>query len=136
MFTYSTKIRLRDTDATGVLYFADQFKIALEAFEEYLEQFGYSLNELIHNSDYLLPIVHAEGDYFAPLLVGSCIEVVLQVAKIGNTSFTLGYTFFDRETQQEVGKVTIVHVCVTKQMRTSHPIPEHLLELLRKIKTV
>ena len=33
MFIYRTHLRLRDTDATGVMYFSEQFKFALEAFE-------------------------------------------------------------------------------------------------------
>ena len=37
MFIYRTQIRLKDTDATGVLYFSEQYKFALEAFEEFLK---------------------------------------------------------------------------------------------------
>lgn len=134
MYIYNTTIRLRDTDATGVLYFTEQFRIALEAFEEYLKSSNYSLGVLVHNSDYLTPIVHVEGDYYAPLLVGDDIRVSLEVSKIGNSSFTLFYRLFKSE--KEVGKVSIVHVCVSKEMKTSHPLPDHLLSLLRKIHTV
>jgi YbgC/YbaW family acyl-CoA thioester hydrolase len=131
MFTYSTSIRLRDTDATGVLFFTEQFRIASEAFEEYLEQSGFTLGKLIHESDYLIPIVHVEGDYFGPLLVGDPIIVLLEVSKIGNSSFTLHYQLIKEE--EKVGEASIVHVCVSKEMKASHPIPDDLLSLLRKI---
>jgi 1,4-dihydroxy-2-naphthoyl-CoA hydrolase len=132
MHTYRTTITLRDTDATGVLYFTEQFRICLEAFEDYLKSSGYSLRELIHQSDFLIPIVHVEGDYFAPLLVGEAITVSLEVAKIGNSSFTLHYCLMNAE-KRKVGEAFIVHVCTHKEMKTSHPLPEHLLALLKKI---
>ncbi len=131
MFTYRTKIRLKDTDATGVLYFSEQFKLALEAFEEFLASQGFSLRELL-NSSYLMPIVHAEADYSAPLKVGDPLEISLQVAKLGTSSITLQYALFDPDRKIPVGRVEIVHVVVDREKGISVPIPDFLRKLLEQ----
>jgi YbgC/YbaW family acyl-CoA thioester hydrolase len=128
MFIYRTTVRLKDTDATGVLYFSEQFKFCLEAFEEFLKEAGYPLQKLIHTSPYLIPIVHAEGDYFAPLLVDDEIEVHLSVSRIGTSSFTLSYLLHKQNAP--VGKVSIVHTSMSRSTKKSIPLPQELLDLL------
>ena len=129
MFLYRTQVRLKDTDATGVLYFTEQFRMALEAFEEFLKERGFSLKQLL-DSSYLMPIVHAEGDYFAPLIVGDELEISLKVAKLGTSSVTLECSFYDPHRKMDVGKVRIVHVVVDKEKRIPLPIPNFLRMIL------
>ncbi len=129
MYIYKTQVRLRDTDATGVLYFAEQFRMALEAFEEFLKDRGFSLNQLL-GSEYLMPIVHADADYFSPLVVGDEVEISLRVVKLGTSSITLESHFHDPQRKINVGKVQIVHVVVDRESRTSVPIPDFLRALL------
>ncbi len=132
MFTHSTLISLRDTDATGVLYFTEQFRIALEAFESYLKTSGLSIGKLIETTDFLLPIVHAEGDYLSPLQAGDEVDINLKVLKIGTSSFTLHYTLTSSD-KKKVGEATIVHVTISRESKKSIPIPEPLLGLLKKL---
>ncbi len=129
MYVYKTQVRLRDTDATGVLYFSEQFRMALEAFEEFLKERGFSLNQLM-GSEYLMPIVHAEGDYFSPLVVGDELEISLKVVKLGTSSITLESVFHDPYRKIPVGKVQIVHVLIDKGKRIPVPIPDFLRTML------
>ncbi|MCA9407426.1 MAG: acyl-CoA thioesterase, partial [Candidatus Omnitrophica bacterium] len=62
MYTYQTKIKLHETDAAGLLFFSNQFKLIHDAYESLLESLGLSFQELIRNKNYFLPIVHAESD--------------------------------------------------------------------------
>ncbi len=129
MYIYRTKVRLKDTDATGNLYFTEQFRMALEVFEEFLKDRGFSLKQLLAFS-YLMPIVHAEGDYFFPLTIGDDLEISLKVVKLGTSSVTLEYFFRDSEYKRDVGKVQIVHVVVKKEKRNPVPIPDFLRSIL------
>ncbi|MBI2743149.1 MAG: acyl-CoA thioesterase [Chlamydiales bacterium] len=128
MFNYKTRIHLRDTDATGVLYFAEQFRLCLEAFENYLGESQLPLQKLIDESAFLLPIVHAESDYALPLYAGDEISIALSVGKIGTTSFTLQYKLFKQG--KEAGHASIVHVTVSQETQKPVPIPEKLSKLL------
>jgi 1,4-dihydroxy-2-naphthoyl-CoA hydrolase len=127
-FTYRTQLRLKDTDATGVLYFSEQFKFALETLEEFLKSRGLPWKALM-DSPYLLPVVHAEADYFAPLKVGDEIEITLKIEKVGSSSVTFQYSFYSPEQMIEVGRASIVHVVVDKHTRTPIPVPELLKEI-------
>jgi 1,4-dihydroxy-2-naphthoyl-CoA hydrolase len=129
MFIYHTQIRLKDTDATGVLYFSEQFRMALEAFEEFLKDRGFSLKQLLQ-STYLMPVVHAEADFLAPLIIGDELEIVLKVVKLGTSSVTLEFSFHDPDRKFNVGKVQIVHVVIDREKRTSVPIPDFLRAIL------
>ena len=129
MFVHKTKIRLRHTDATGVLFFPEQLTLALEAFEDFLESRNSSLKQIFQAS-FLLPVVHVEANYTAPLRVGDPLEIALTVKNKGTSSITLAYRFFDPVRKIEVGTAEIVHVVVDRQKYTPLPIPEMLLQIL------
>ena len=69
MYTYQRRLYLRDTDATGRLFFSKQFEIALEAFEEFLASKEFSLREMVDQKKIAFPIRHAKGDFLSPLLL-------------------------------------------------------------------
>jgi 1,4-dihydroxy-2-naphthoyl-CoA hydrolase len=131
MFSYKTSVHLRDTDATGVLYFAEQFKMALEAFEAYLKMAGLPLGQIIQTSQFLMPIVHATADYMAPLRVGDNLEIFPKLERLGTSSFTVSYRF--QKGKDEVGKVSLVHVTVSKETLKSIPLPQELHSLLQNL---
>lgn len=117
MYKYSTTIRMRDTDATGSIYFTEVFRIAGEAFEAYL------VSQKWQPTDYLLPIVNANADFSARLKWGDVVTVHLSVERFGTTSFTLLALL------EGVGKVSITHVTVSGS--NPIPIPERFLDCLR-----
>ncbi len=127
MFIYRTKMHLRHTDATGVLFFPEQFKFTSEAFEEFLIYRGVSLKALI-DSPYLLPVVHTEADYKAPLQIGDVIEISVQVVKLGISSVTLHYELH-QEKGVEVGTVQTVHVAIDKATWKAVPLPHSLRQV-------
>jgi len=92
MFTYKTKIRLHDTDAAGIIFFANQFKIIHDAYEEFLEKLGLCIQTILKKTGYFQPIVHAESQYKAPLYVGDKIIIAVKVGHVGKTSFSLEYS--------------------------------------------
>lgn len=128
MFHYQRRIRLSETDATGLLYFAELLKLATETFEAYLISRDYKLHEMIHTASYMMPIVHAEADYFAPLRVGDQVDIELKLKQQGTSSFTLGSSI--KLKGKEVGSVTIVHVVVSKESGKSMAVPSDILTLL------
>ncbi len=127
MFTYKRKVRVQDTDATGVLYFANQLQIGLEAFEEFLHIKGLSIGEMVKKNHYLLPIVHAEADFFAPIHISDTLEVTLSFPKIGTTSFTHASDVL--KDGEKVGAVEIIHVVYCPVKKEAIPIPEALKKI-------
>jgi len=121
MFTYTTKIRLHDTDAAGIIFFANQFKIIHDAYEDLLEKFGWSFEKMLKRTNYFLPIVHAESDYITSVFVGDKIIVTIKVGHIGNTSFSFEYELKRGKTL--IGRAKTVHVTINQKTRKKMPLP-------------
>ena len=125
MRIYQTKIKLHETDAAGVLFFANQLKIVHDAYESLLEDIGFGFTDLIKDQDFFLPIVHSESDYQLPLSVGDPVEIQTMVADVGKTSFTLAYKLLDA-TPTIVGTARTVHVSIDKKTRKKISLPDDL----------
>ena len=130
MFTYRTTVRLQDTDAAGILYFANQFTIIHEGYEEMFDEIGFGFARLIKKCDFFLPIVHAEADYKATLCVGDKLEIKITVLKIGQTSFILTYDL--KRGRQRVGTAQTVHVSINKKTKKKILLPSSLRTALKR----
>jgi 1,4-dihydroxy-2-naphthoyl-CoA hydrolase len=123
-------VRLHDTDAAGILFFANQFVFVHDAYEELLQLLGLPIASILHVESFILPIVHAEAQYFKPLHVGDEITVALQIGSIGETSFVLVYDLLAAD-DTLVGKAKTVHVAISKQTQNKIALPEKLQRALR-----
>jgi 1,4-dihydroxy-2-naphthoyl-CoA hydrolase len=133
VFSAAYTVRLRDTDAAGLLYFTEQLRVAHEAFEGFLEKEGFGIGHYLRRSTFLLPIVHAEADYSAPLFPGDQLAAELSCARIGNSSFTLRTRLRRAGDGGEVGTVKIVHCAVNRATGKTIPLPDEIKELLVKL---
>ena len=130
MFEYRTQIRMRNTDATGHLFFSEQFNLALEAFEEFLTSINRDVDPLLNQME--MPIVHAEADYKKPLQLRDLLKIKVGINRLGNTYFSVLYFLFNIKTQEEVGRVVIVHVCTDSMTKKATPLPLKLRECLAR----
>ena len=131
MFTCTTHVRLNDTDAAGVIYFANQFRIAHEAFEHFLDSVNLGVAHMLDNTEYRFPIIHAEADYRSPLKVGDALTIHMTVDRIGESSVALGFQILDLR-GKKVGTVKIVHVAVDKATWKKRPLPQELRSVFER----
>jgi 1,4-dihydroxy-2-naphthoyl-CoA hydrolase len=131
MFIYKTQIRLHDTDAAGILFFAHQFSLVHDAYELLLEELGFSFPTMLQKKPYFLPIVHAESDYKAPVFVGDKITIRIRLGHIGESSFSFDYTLYNQK-KILVGTAQTVHVTIDKQKRSKIPLPKEIRLSLEK----
>ena len=130
MFTYTTKIRLHDTDAAGIIFFANQLKIVHDAYEELLASIGLSFDNMLKKTDYFLPIVHAESSYKTPVFVGDKVVIIIKVSNLGTTSISFEYTL--KRGSTIIGTAKTVHVAINQKTRQKMPLPESLRKKLKK----
>lgn len=128
MFCYHTTIKMHNVDAAQRLFFADQFVIAHDALEACIEAQGLSIRALVEDQDFVTPIVHAEGDYTAPVKLGDRVTVSVECAEVGTKAFTMRFTIMANDVC--VGQVTHVHAAVDKASGQTIPVPDMLRELL------
>jgi 1,4-dihydroxy-2-naphthoyl-CoA hydrolase len=133
MFTCKTHVRMNDTDAAGVIYFANQLRIVHEVFEQFLDSVKLSVGHMLDNSDYLFPVIHAEADYKAPLRVSDPLTINMSVDRIGGSSVAFGFQILDRH-GKEVGTAKIVHVAVDKKTWKKRPLPRELKDAFEPLR--
>ncbi len=128
--TSSHTIRLRQTDAAGVLYFAAVFEIMHAVYEDWLASIGLDISMLVRG-DVLLPITHAEADHLRPLGPGDRVTVSLTARKIDATRFRTDHVLRDAE-GRTAARGHMIHTAVrrTDRRRTSLPpiLASHLLD--------
>ncbi len=134
-FEYRFSIRLHDTDGAGVLFFAHLLRHAHDAYEAFMEQAGFSLAELIAGAGPLLPLVHAEADFLAPLRHGEQMCVRLGLSRLGSSSFTLAYEFLGSDGNIRA-RARTVHVALAAAGGKSVPLPDGLRRRLAALETV
>ena len=116
-------IHIADTDATGVIFFPKIFEKCLSVLEKFLKEF--SLDRAILQKELFLPVIDAQAKYFVPILPFDILDVELVIKKIGNTSITFEYKFFNKQ-KILVTSAVLVHVFVDAGTREKKKIPENL----------
>ncbi|MEE9442063.1 MAG: thioesterase family protein [candidate division Zixibacteria bacterium] len=118
-------IKLHDTDAAGILFFANQLRIVHDVYERFLATIGFPFVEMFEKKEFFIPIVHAETDYTQMLTDGDTVEIELVVSEIGKTSFTLEYRLTNLD-GIVVGTAKTVHVTIDPVKKQKMDIPEKL----------
>ena len=90
-FTYKRRIAFHETDAAGVVYFANFFRLAEEAETHALA----SLGNIVTRDGYLYPRVHVEADYLAPLRFFDEVSVHACIIRTGSSSMRWKFEIFN-----------------------------------------
>lgn len=129
MYKVSTVVKLRDTDAAGVLFFGNYFHIIHDAYEAFLESIDFSMSYILNESPVWLLIAHAEADYKKPLAVGDSTVIEIEVGTIGKASFTLKYRVRGSDGTL-FAQLKTTHVAVDRKSRKSVRLPESIRDSL------
>lgn len=124
---YERTIRLADTDAAGVIYFASLLAICHEAYEATLEERGISLQAFLKDTSVAIPIVHAEIDFFRPLLWGDRVKIALNPLLISENEYEIEYVVTGiLEPEKLSAKAKTRHVCIDPVARRRISLPASL----------
>src|ERR1700691_850243 len=74
-FHYHRTVHFADTDAAGVVFFANYFVICHEAYEESLAAAGIELIAFFSKAPIIIPVAKSEAVYLRPLHVGDKLRI-------------------------------------------------------------
>ncbi|KHG40396.1 MAG: acyl-CoA thioesterase [Dolichospermum sp. DEX189] len=123
-FTYYYTVRFQDTDAAGVVYFANILRICHEAYEVSLAASGINLKSFFTNPSVAFPIVHANVDFLRPMYCGDNLMISLLAEKIGLDKFEITYEIIIDEVV--VAKAITRHVCIDISSRNKLELPNYM----------
>ncbi len=87
-FAWPARIYWEDTDAGGVVYYANYLKFLERARTEWLRTLGVEQRELLDFHRLLFAVVHVDADYRRPARYGDLLQVTCAVASHTRTSVT------------------------------------------------
>ena len=126
-FTWPSRIRFADTDASGRIHYSALFRHVEAAEMEFFRFIGKPFPELL-SLDVKFPRVHVEADYLAALHSDDPIEIEVRVARIGRASYTLAFEI--TSLGQVAGRAKIVVACMDGVTQKSHPLPAEIVHML------
>ena len=120
------RVRFRDTDVQGHVYFGNYFEFCDEALSAYMRAIGMPWQELVKGGTDLF-YASASCDYLGSARFEELIQLEVQVSKIGTTSITSSFVIRN-EAGEVLAKATLVSVCVDPSTRSKTPVPEAFRE--------
>lgn len=122
IYVHETRVRLRDTDAAGILYFANMLALANEAYEDFLLGQGVTMGALLDEHELVMPVFHTSCDYHHPVRAGDLLRIEMRAPDVRNSGFSLEYRIY-REDGKPVATARVVHVVISRATWEKRPIP-------------
>jgi 1,4-dihydroxy-2-naphthoyl-CoA hydrolase len=127
-FAYSRNIHFRDTDAAGVVFFANYLVLCHEAYEEALAAAGLEISTLFSSNDLLVPIAKSSAEYLRPLRVGDRVRITVKPEPVSANSFALNYEVFRVGPPEKLAaRVRTEHVSTSPRLRERVSLPPALV---------
>jgi 1,4-dihydroxy-2-naphthoyl-CoA hydrolase len=85
------RIQFRDTDAAGVVFFANVLAICHAAYEASLQSAGVDLQQFFQPYDVAVPVAHADCKFLRPMRCGEHYDIALTPALIAASELSVCY---------------------------------------------
>ena len=127
-FTHNVKVYYEDTDAGGVVYYANYLKFIERARTEMINELGFTLTTLHKDYDRLFLVKKIECDYIESCKLEDTLNVQSNILALKNASFELEQNLLKQN--KIIFRSKIVMVCVNSQGAPSK-IPNELHSLMK-----
>ncbi|WJF90840.1 tol-pal system-associated acyl-CoA thioesterase [Paraburkholderia bonniea] len=129
-FNWSVRVYYEDTDAGGIVFYANYLKFFERARTEWLRACGINQHKLASKGDAQFVVSRAALDYRAPARLDDMLTIVSQIARIGRASID-----FIQEAWRDGALLTTGTIrvgCVGRSALRPTAIPPPVLEALRR----
>ncbi len=120
MHKFIKRINFYDCDPAGILFFGRIFELCHSAYEDLIRSFNLKTNYW-NNDEYVVPIIHSEGEYLMPLKPGDEVTIEISVSRLRDSSFELSYDCINGK-GEITNQVKTVHIFVDKKKWKKTPI--------------
>ncbi len=120
-FTWPVRVYFEDTDAGGVVYYANYLKFCERARTEWLRTTGLAQNRLATEQNILFVVRAVEASYLRPAVLDDTLDVVTTLDKLGRAS--LDFAQQVRRDGQLLFEARVTVACVASGAMRPTPIP-------------
>jgi acyl-CoA thioester hydrolase len=105
------KVYYEDTDAAGVVYYANYLRFLERGRTEFLLDQQIDVADF-HNKGYMFAVVHVDIHYRKPALLGEIIEVLTELKEITSVTITMKQDIYRGDTL--LSEATVKLACINK----------------------
>lgn len=85
-FTWNVRVYYEDTDAGGIVYYANYLKFFERARTEWLRAIGVDQHALLQQHDAMFVVKNVTAEYHAPAKLDDVLKLTLSIEKLGRAS--------------------------------------------------
>lgn len=130
-FLHKTRVYYEDTDAGGVVFYANYLKFMERARTEWLRELGFEQDELIRDSGIVFAVTHVHMDFLKPAKFNNLLDVSVQLLKLGKASIIVHQEIL-RENEL-LNRADIKLACVDMNTFVPVKIPESIYEKVKDL---
>ncbi len=129
MAVISLRIYYEDTDAGGIVYYANYLKFCERGRTELLRSLGFENKSLMDREGLLFVVRRIEADYLAPARLDDLVEVHTSIGETGGTRFVMRQSV--RREGKTLFEMDVTLVCVGLDGKPKR-LPETLARTLNQ----
>ena len=88
-FKYNTKVYYEDTDAAGIVYYANYLKFLERARSEAIYSMGLTNKKLLNDNGTIIIVKSCKIEYKKPAKFEDSLEIISEIKTISKSSFTM-----------------------------------------------
>jgi acyl-CoA thioester hydrolase len=125
-FVWPVRVYWEDTDAGGVVYYANYLKFLERARSEWLRALGVEQTDLAERDGVVFVVRRVEADYLRPARFNDLLEVASRLTTLGRASMELSQTI--ARDQELIMTARVKVACVGHGDFRPAKIPGHIFE--------
>lgn len=123
-FTLPVRVYYEDTDAAGVVYYANYLRFCERARTEWLRSMGYEQRALMETTGIAFVVRSVQADFKTSARLDDALEVVSSVVKLGHASLVFSQKVF--RDQELILDSTVSIACIDTRKQRPCAIPSDL----------
>ena len=130
-FAWPVRVYYEDTDAGGVVYYANYLKFFERGRSEALRALGFEQDQLSAEADTIFAVRQVTVDYHAPARFNDMLTIVTSIQQLGKASICFHQTA-QRANQAQILATALVKVaCIKAATLKPRPIPPSIMQALK-----
>ena len=125
-FELPIRVYYEDTDAQGVVYYANYYRFMERARTEWLRSLGYENQQLLDEQGVVFAVRRAAVDYISPARLDDLLEVVVSLSRIKRASLVFEQQILRGD--ELLCKGEIMLVCVGLEDFKPTAIPDSIMQ--------
>jgi acyl-CoA thioester hydrolase len=115
VFTWKVRVYYEDTDAGGIVYYANYLKFFERARTEWLRAIDVNQRDLLEQHDAMFVVKNASANYHAPARLDDVLKLTLAIEKLGRASIVFVQQAWCGDALLNTARVTVA--CVDSTLR-------------------